>query len=179
MSQLGFEHQYCSFHLIKNINKKIREHLNQTKKKIKRKIKKTEPKLSKKQLNAKIEKELKLIREEINLFKEIFPDLFKKKSYEDAVKYVERLKYILDEFPPFLAKYLKKEFFPKYKKYLTFLKEPHKGKIDSTNNKTENYIGNIMPKADKNKYRTKLGFINQIYHRTKNWIKNQKFQLTN
>jgi len=36
-----------------------------------------------------------------------------------------------------------------------------------------------MPKADKNKYRTKIGFINQIYHRTKNWIKNAKYQLTN
>jgi transposase-like protein len=179
MTQLGFEHQYCSFHLIKNINKKIQEHLNKTKRKIEKKIKKEEPKLSKKQLQAKIEEEIKPLREEINLFKGIVIDLFKKKSYEDAVYYVERMRYILDEFPPFLAKYLKKEFFPKYKKYLTFLKEPHKGKIDSTNNKTENYIGNIMPKADKNKYRTKLGFINQVYHRVKNWIKNQKFQLTN
>ncbi|WP_157082478.1 hypothetical protein [Methanobrevibacter cuticularis] len=40
-------------------------------------------------------------------------------------------------------------------------------KIDSTTNKTENYIENIMSKADKNKYRTKIGFINQIGHRTK------------
>jgi len=57
-------------------------------------------------------------------------------------------------------KNLKQEFFPKYKKFLTFLKEPHIGKIDSTNNKTENYIENMMPKADKNKYMTKIGFIN-------------------
>jgi transposase-like protein len=179
MSNLGFEHQYCTFHLIKNINKKIKEYLNETKSKIEKKIKKTDPKLNKKQIGAKVEKELKILKEEINLFKGIFLDLFKYESYEDALQYVERLKYILDDFPDFLAKYLKREFFPKYKKFLTYLKEPHKGKIGSTNNKTENYIGNIMPKADKNKYRTKIGFINQIYHRTKNWIKNTKYQLTN
>ena len=179
MSKLGFEHQYCTFHLIKNINKKIKEHLNETEEKIEKKIKKTSPELNKKQLKEKVEKELKIVKKEIKLFKGIFLDLFKQKSYEDALKFVERLKYILDDFPEFFAKYLKQNFFPKYKKFLTFLKDPHKGKIDSTNNKTENYIGNIMPKADKNKYRTKIGFINQVYHRTKNWIKNAKFQLTN
>jgi transposase-like protein len=175
MTKLGFEHQYCTFHLIKNINKKIKEHLNETEKKIRKKIKKTYPELNKRQLKEKIKKDLKRIKEEINLFKGVFLDLFKQKSYVDALRYVERLKYILYEFPGFLAKYLKQEFFLYYKKFLTFLKEPHKGKIDSTNNKTENYIGNIMSKADKNKYRTKIGFINQIYHRTKNWTKNQNF----
>jgi transposase-like protein len=179
MPSLGFEIQYCSFHLIKNINKKIREHLKETELKIQKKIKKAYPHVNKKQLKEKVETELKLVEKEINLFKGIFLDLFKQESYEDALKYVKTLKYILDEFPEFFAKYLNKEFFPKYKKFITFLKEPHIGKIDSTNSKTENYIGNIMPKADKNKYRTKIGFINQIYHRTKNWIKNEKSQLTN
>jgi len=60
------------------------------------------------------------------------------------------------------------------KKFLTYLK-PHLGKIGSANNKREKYIGNIMPKADKNKYRTKIGFINQIYHRTNNWLNNRHF----
>jgi hypothetical protein len=179
MTNLGFEHQYCTFHLIKNINKQIRKHLNETKVKNEKKIKKTQPELNKKQLKEKVEMELKIIKEEINLYKRVFLDLFKQKTYEDALRYVERLKYILDDFPEFFAKYLKKEFFPIYKKFLTFLKEPHKGKINSTNNKTENYIGNIMPKADKNKYRTKIGFMNQIYHRTKNWTKNRKYSLTN
>jgi uncharacterized protein Usg len=178
MFDLGFEHQYCSFHLIKNINKRVSKYLNETKIKIKKRIKKTFPELNKKQVKEKVEKELKIEEEEISLFKGIFLDLFKQKTYEDCLHYVETLRYILDDFPKFLAKYLKQEFFPIYKKFLTFLKKPHKGKIDSTNNKTENYIGNIMPKSDKNKYRTKLGFINQVYHRTKNWIKNVKYQLT-
>jgi serine protease inhibitor len=62
---------------------------------------------------------------------------------------------------------------------ITFLKEPHKGKINSANNKTENYIENIIPKADKNKFQRILGFINRVYHLSNNWIKNKKFQLTN
>jgi uncharacterized protein Usg len=175
MDNLGFEHQYCTFHLIKNIKKQIKKHLNDTKIKIEKKIKKTYPKVNKKQIKEKVKKELKIIKKEINLFKGVFLDLFKQKTHEDVLNYVERLKYTLDEFPEFLAKYLKQEFFPKYKKFLTFLKKSHKGKINSTNNKTENYIGNTMPKADKNKYRTKIGFINQIHHRTKNWIKNTNF----
>jgi hypothetical protein len=164
---------------VRNINKKIKKHLNETKIKIEKDIKKNNPELNKKQLKEKVEMKLKIIKEDMNLFKGIFLDLFKQKSYENALRYVETLKYILDDFPDFLAKYLKREFFPKYKNFLTFLKQPHIGKIDSTNNKTENYIGNTMPKADKNKFRTKLGFLNQIYHRTINWIKNQKSQLTN
>ena len=128
MGDLSFDHQYCIFHLIKNINKKKVEYLNKTKPKIKKKLKKRYSELNKKQLGEKVEKELNLLKDEINLFIDVFLDLFKYKSYEDALKYVERLKYILDDFPEFLAKYLKQEFFPKYKKFLTFLKESHKGK---------------------------------------------------
>jgi hypothetical protein len=53
MTKLGFEHQYCTIHLQRNINKKIREHLNETKRKIEKKIKKTHPELNKKQLKRK------------------------------------------------------------------------------------------------------------------------------
>ena len=141
MSRLGFEHQYCIFHLIKNINKKIKKHLNETKTKIEKKIKKNLPELNKKQLKEKVEKKLKIIKKEINLFKSIFLDLFKQKTHKDALKYIKILKYILDDFLKFFAKYLKQEFSPKYKKFLTFLKNPHKEKINSINNKTENYIG--------------------------------------
>jgi hypothetical protein len=45
---------------------------------------------------------------------------------------------------------------------LLVIKNLHKGKIDSTNNKIEDYIGNIMLKADKNKFRTVIGFMNQF-----------------
>jgi hypothetical protein len=40
--------------------------------------------------------------------KGVFLDLFKQKDYEEGIKYVNRLKYMLDEFPSFLLKYLKK-----------------------------------------------------------------------
>ena len=84
IDSLGFEHQNCSFYLIENINKKINEYLNQTKTKIEKKVKKTHPKLNKKQLKEKVEKELKIIKKEINLYKIIFLNLFKQKSYADV-----------------------------------------------------------------------------------------------
>ncbi|MGL4670277.1 MAG: hypothetical protein ACRCVG_06795 [Methanobacteriaceae archaeon] len=122
---------------------------------------------------------LKPIKKEIYGFKNWFWILFNSKSYEDALNFIEEIRSDLIYFPPFLGKYLKKEFMPIYKKYLAFLKKDYNGKLPQTNNKTENYIGNTMPKADKNKYRTTLGFINQIYYRSGNWIKNVKKQLTN
>jgi len=53
MINFGFKHQYYSFHLIKNMNKQIKKHLNKTKIKIKRKIKKTRYELNKKPIKRK------------------------------------------------------------------------------------------------------------------------------
>jgi hypothetical protein len=85
MDDLHFEHQKCSFHLAKNINKKIKEYLNKTKAEIRSKIKKAYPDLNKEQLKVEVEKKLKPIKEEINLFKHIFLDLFKQNSYKDTL----------------------------------------------------------------------------------------------
>ncbi|WP_211263757.1 hypothetical protein, partial [Methanobrevibacter cuticularis] len=72
-----------------------------------------------------------------------------------------------------------KKFMPVYKKFIAFYKKEHKNKLPATNNITENYIGNTMPKAEKNKFRTGIGFMNQIYHRIFNWITTNSKQLTN
>ena len=54
------------------------------------------------------------------------------------------------------------KFFPEYKKFIHFLKKPHKGKLYNTNNQIKNYIGNTMPRAHKKKFRTMEGVFNQI-----------------
>ena len=64
-------------------------------------------------------------------------------------------------------------FLDHYKSYLYYLEEPHKCKLDYTNNKTEGYFRATMPKGHKRNYRTFEGIINQIYHRAKGLIKNQ------
>ena len=49
---------------------------------------------------------------------------------------------------------------PIYKKYILFLQKDHLGKLDSTNNKVENYFGNTLPRRVKNIFRTKGGLFN-------------------
>ena len=61
---------------------------------------------------------------------------------------------------------------PIYKKYIIFLEKDFKGKLDSTNNKIENYFGNTLPKRIKNIFRTKRGLFNFISNRKKGWIEN-------
>ena len=63
---------------------------------------------------------------------------------------------------------------PYYKSYLYFLEKPYKGKLDSTDNKTEGYFRSTLPKGQKRKFRTPKGVINQVYHRGNGFIKNQK-----
>lgn len=103
----------------------------------------------------------------------------KKKPTKKQYEYINFLKEKLINFPPILAKYLKKKFFPEYKKYIHFLKKRHKGKLDCTNNQIENYIGNTMPKAHKKKFRTLKGIFNQIMHQKDGWIEKRKQELTN
>ena len=42
-----------------------------------------------------------------------------------------------------------------------------------TNNKIENYIGNILDKSKKRIFRTVQGLFSHIFHRKDGWISNQ------
>ena len=59
------------------------------------------------------------------------------------------------------------------KKYIVFLEKDYKGKLDSKNNKIENYFGNTLPKRIKNIFTTKYGLFNFISNRKKGWVKNK------
>jgi hypothetical protein len=166
---LKVDHQSCTFHLQKNIYEEINIHLNQKKREFQTKIKNKNPQASKKKIKEQLKIILKPIKEEINDCMIFFNKLFESLSYDDALEYIEKIKSKLPEFPSFLKNYLNQSFMPNYKKYLTYLKKPHIGRLTKTNNQTENYIGNTMPKADKNKYKTGIGFMNQIYNRSQRW----------
>ena len=47
-------------------------------------------------------------------------ELFNEKSIDEAIEYVNFLKSKLHKFPKALAEYLKRNFFPEYRKYLHF-----------------------------------------------------------
>ncbi|MGL4669842.1 MAG: hypothetical protein ACRCVG_04520 [Methanobacteriaceae archaeon] len=173
MDDLGFNHQKCMFHLDLTLKKKIREFLNKETNKIKKEIKKASKKLSKSEIKKIAEEKIEPIKEEILEYKSWFFQLFDFKHYKDALNFIEQIRERLVDFPTVLKDYLSLNFMPIYKRYLTFLKFPNKSRLDRTNNQTENYIGNTMSKADKKKFRTDIGFMSQIYHRTKNWTQTQ------
>ena len=66
---------------------------------------------------------------------------------------------------------------PIYKKYIKFLLKKHNGKLDSTDNRLENYFGNTLDKHIKRIYRTKKGVFNYIMERKNGWIENNKSAL--
>ncbi len=68
-----------------------------------------------------------------------------------------------------MQEYLNKNFFPVYRKYLIFLEKPFIGKLESTNNKLENYFGNTLDKHTKRIYRTPEGIFDYIMARKK-WL---------
>lgn len=174
MTKLGFKHQYCTFHLDLNIIKNINNYLNPKIKKYKNKIKKQNPKFSKKRIKKEAELLIKDEKDEIYEYYHLFKELFKKETYKKALDYIEFLKNELDKFPTILKDYLNTNFFPKYKKFITYLDPFLNGKLNQTNNKTENYIGNTLSKADKRKFRTNQGAFDYIYLRYLNWKENQK-----
>lgn len=104
----------------------------------------------------------------------LFFKLFDQQSYEKAIYYINLLKQEINNFPEPLKNYINDNFLPNYNKFLNFLKKENYQKLERTNNQLENYNGNKLLKSEKRKFRTLNGLFNQILHRIKNWIKNQK-----
>ena len=87
------------------------------------------------------------------------------------------LKREIINFPEFLREYIIKNFMPRYKKYIKFLKKEYKQKLDNTDNKLENYFGTTLNKHIKKIFRTKQGLFNFINTRKNGWNENNKSAL--
>ena len=174
MRELGFDHQHCIYHLRLNINERIRKFIRKNENILTSNYKKENKDASDSEIEKYVKGKIKILREEINDFKVLFFELFNQQTYSKALNYVELLKIEINSFPEPLKSYLVRNFFPEYKKFLVFLKKEHKGKLDATDNRNENYIGNTMSKALKNTFRTPLGFFSHVRQRIRGWIKNRK-----
>ena len=175
MRDLKFtRHQYCTFHFKLNLNKKVRQQINEQKDKITKILKDKYKDKSESFLEKQVEKELKPFRKEIRYALQFIYEIFKRGSISKAEAYVQLIKMNKKNFPDFIEKYLDKNFLPVYKSYIYHLDEQYKDKLDGTNNKTEGFFRATMPKGQKRKFRTLEGIINQIYHRGNGLIKNQK-----
>lgn len=179
MKNLGFKHQHCTFHLIKNITTSLKPKITEELNKYGKEIRKNNPKISKTKINELIKNKKDKIKKEIKISLNLFYELFHQQSFEKAISFLELLKRELKNFPKILQDYLNKNFFPEYRKYLVFLEKPFIGKLESTNNKLENYFGNTLDKHTKRIYKTPEGIFDYIMVRKDGWIENQKKVLTN
>ncbi len=179
MEELGFIHQHCTFHLEKNIKSNMEKKINKDMINYRLELKNTVPELSDDDIDEMVKNKKEESKSEIWDYIAYFMELFKQPSFNDAIDYVNHLKEEINYFPKHLCEYLKKNFFPEYRKFLRFLEEDYKNKLDSTNNKIENFNGNTMPKYEKRSYKTKKGLWSALMHKAKGWIKRRKQDLTN
>ena len=157
MKKLGFAHQHCTFHLIKNMTTNLKQKINEELDKYEAELRKTQPKISKNKIKKIRKKKKEEITKEIKEYIELFYELFHQQSFKKAKNYIKLLKQELKNFPKIMQDYLNKNFFPVYKKYLVFLEKPFIKKLESTNNKLENYFGNTLDKHTKRIYRNQTG----------------------
>ena len=175
MRELNFKrHQYCTFHFKLNLNKRVREERNKIKREIKRKLKAEHPEYSDLTIKNKTKELMKPFQKEVGYALQFIYQLFNSGSFSKAEAYVYLIKANKMNFPKFIEEYLDETFFPVYKSYIYYLENEFKGKLESTDNKTEGYFRATLPKAHKRKFRTLEGVINQTYHRGNGYIKRRK-----
>ena len=178
MRKLGFAHQHCTFHLIKNMTTNLKPKITEKLDKYEAELKENKPKISKSKIKKMRKEKKEEISDEIKIYIGLLYELFHQQTFNKAKRYIELLKYELTNFPEIMQEYLNNNFFPVYRKYLVFLEKPFIGKLESTNNKIENYFGNTLDKHTKRIYRTPEGIFDYIMTRKNGWIENRKKVLT-
>lgn len=162
MHQIGFKHQHCQFHFKQIISRHKTEYLQKEEKKLIKKYKKQGKYLKK--VKKEMQKIKNKIKEELNEFYEFF----NQKSIFQARNYINSIIPKIKKYTPFLRDYITKHFIPNYKKTINYMDQP---RLDSTNNQTENFIGNTLSKHNKKEFKTMLGSANQVLIRDCHWIK--------
>ena len=178
MQKLGFKHQYCTYHLRLAVNQRIKKYLKEKDLELRLNTLKEHERISKSKLDELVENKIKELKSEINIYKQLIFELFNQQTYDKALNYMDMLKQEFINFPEILQKFLEKNLFPEYKKYIWFLKKEYKGKLTRTDNDSEMYFHATLPKSEKKRFRTEQGIFNQIFNRKNGWMKKIKSQLT-
>ena len=178
MSELNFVHQHCTFHLEKNIKSNMEKKINKDMVNYRFELKNTHPEYSEDDLDEMIKEEKEEVKSEMWEYIADFMELFKQPTFDEAIIYINFLKDEIEYYPQHLVEYLNKNFFPEYRKFLRFLEKDYKNKLESTNNKLENFNGNTMPKYEKRNYMTKRGLWSALMHKKDGWIKRRNEDLT-
>ena len=174
MHELGFVHQHCVFHLSNRIWDKIFDAIDEELAKYALELKNSPKRISPSEIKKLKNSRKKQLKKEMKEYVNIFMELFNKESLTEAIEYINFLKSEVHKFPKVLAEYLKRNFFPDYRKFLHFLEKDHIGKLDAYNNKIENFNKITMPRFEKKSYRTWRGLWSTLMHKKDVWIENRK-----
>ena len=131
MKKLGFKnHQHCTFHLQKRITDLIISEIKKQVNEYKKEIKEKNPKISNNQLDIKLDKKSKELWDYYQVYIDDFGSIFKQETRNDAIAKINEIRKNIHIYPDFIAKYLNKNFFPQYAKYIVFLKENVKNHLE-------------------------------------------------
>lgn len=162
---MGMEHQGCTIHFRKSLNRKIRKELNKIKNKIQGMILIENPEITDTALNDKLDEIMEPIREEYWSYKNDVMKAFDYEEYDESSQYIQDLRTKAKNFPKAICNYLTDHFFNIYRSLILYKHPDFKGKIPSNNNLSESKIGWCASKYEKRKYRTDLGFFNHVISR--------------
>ncbi|MDR0911885.1 MAG: hypothetical protein LBM96_04695 [Methanobrevibacter sp.] len=146
---LGFNHQYCTVHSKKNINKKIKEYIRNNK-------------VSNEDINL------------IKLFKKDIFELYDCESYDDARHHFDCMLYLIEGYPVIIRSIILDSIMPYFKTYFYHLIDDN---VDATNNKIENYFLKTFPRHVKKIMKTFDGTLSRICLRQKFWGEYNEIQI--
>ena len=114
MRELGFRyHQHCTFHLLQRIVDKIKKEVNKSLNQYKNEIKEENPKISKNKLKKLLDDKNKELWKEYQIYIDEIKLIFKQDTRNAAVEKINEIKRKINQYPNFIAVYLKNNFFPK------------------------------------------------------------------
>lgn len=178
MRKLGFAHQHFTFHLIKNMTTNLKPKITEKLDKYEAELKENNPKISKSKIKKMRKEKKEEISDEIKIHIELLYWIIPPTIIQQSKKIHRTTKIRINQFSRNYSRILNNNFFPVYRKYLVFIEKPFIGKLESTNNKLENYFGNTLDKHTKRIYRTPEGIFDYIMTRKNGWIENRKKVLT-
>jgi len=144
IEQLGFKHQWCYFHTLKNFNKIIKKYIK-------------ENKLTQDEIN-------KIRKEKIELF-----SLFESESFRIARKKLNGILNKINDYSKVIQLIICDSLMPYFKTFFAFLEDEN---IERTSNKIENCFQKTFPKSVKKLMKIKTGVMSRINIRKE--IQNQK-----
>jgi transposase-like protein len=134
IEELGFKHQWCLFHVFKNINKKIKDYMRD---------------------NELFNDDINKIREEkLELF-----SLFDSKSFKKARSKMDEIINQIKDYSKVIQSVILSLFMPYFKTLFTYLEDEN---IERTSNKLENQFQKTFPKTIKRIMKIKKGAMSRI-----------------